>query len=267
MPTHPENQPEPPFLELKGVVLKAPRQPSADTPAIDWCVARGDYWVIGGLPAAGKSDLLAIAAGLQQPAQGQHYLFGQETGQMTEQALLQARLRIGMVFADGGRLFNHLTLAENVALPLCYHRNCPMAELLEPVQAMLELTGLSSLAHVTPGAAGRGWRQRASLARALALKPELLLLDNPLAGLDPRQTRWWLDLLASLFSGHPLMEGKKITLAVATGDLRPWADQGRQFALLHQNALRPLGGPAELAMSAEPLLHELLARESTFLKR
>ena len=267
MPIPADNPTDPPLLELKGVVLKAPRQKPADAQPIDWRVAAGDYWVIGGLPAAGKSELLGIAAGLQQPAQGQQYLFGQELGQMTEEDLLRARLRVGMVFADGGRLFNHLTLAENVALPLCYHRNCPLAELWEPVQAILELTGLSSLAHVTPGAAGRGWRQRAGLARALALKPELLLLDNPLAGLDPRQTRWWLDLLASLFAGHPLMESKKMTLVVATGDLRPWAEQGRQFALLHQHGLRPMGGPAELAMSAEPLLQDLLAPESNFLRR
>ena len=218
------------------------------------------------MPAAGKSVLLATAAGLQQPEEGRQFLFGQETGLMAEEELLAARRRVGLVFADGGRLFNHSTVAENVGLPLCYHRNCTLAEVWEPVEAILELTGLRPLAHNTPGMIGRGWRQRAGLARALALKPEVLLLDNPVAGLDPRQTRWWLELLASLFAGHPLMEGKKMTLVVAAGDLRPWVDHGRQFALLQQNRLLSLGDRAALAMSAEPLLHELLARETTPLK-
>ena len=262
-----ETSTPPPLLQLSGVVLAAQRRAAARAEAIDWCVAAGDYWVIGGLPAAGKSDLLALAAGLQRPAQGQFFLFGQETDQMGEEEFLRERMRVGLVFADGGRLFNQFTVAENVALPLCYHHNCPVAEVLEPVQAILELTGLTPLAHNTPGVIGRSMRQRTGLARALALKPELLLLDDPVAGLDLRQTRWWLELLASLSDGHPLMEGKKITLAVTAGDLRPWVEAGRQFALLKQNRFLPLGGKVEMDVSTEPLLRELLATEASHLKQ
>lgn len=247
--------------------MAAQRHASAGAESIDWRVAAGDYWVIGGLPAAGKSDLLATAAGLQRPAQGRLFLFGQDTEHLGEEALLRERLRVGLVFADGGRLFNHLTVAENVALPLCYHHNCPVAEVWEPVQAILELTGLTALAHNTPGVISRSWRQRTGLARALALKPELLLLDNPLAGLDPRQMRWWLNLLASLSAGHAIMDGKNVTLVVTAGDLRPWVEQGRQFALLQQNRFLPVGGKAELNASAEPSLRELLSAETIHLKR
>ena len=267
MPTAAETSPAPPLLELCGVLLAAQRYAAAGEETIDWRVAAGDYWVIGGLPAAGKSDLLATAAGLQRPAQGRIVLFGQETEHMGEEELLRERLRVGLVFSDGGRLFNHFTVAENVALPLCYHHNCPVAEVWEPVQAILELTGLTALAHNTPGVIGRSWRQRVGLARALALKPELLLLDNPLASLDLRQTRWWLDFLAGLSEGHPFMAGKKTTLAVTAGDLRPWVEQGRQFALLQQNRFLPLGDKDEMNVSTEPLLHELLVTEASQLRR
>ncbi len=267
MPTAAETSPALPLLELCGVHLAAQWHTAVSEETIDWRVAAGDYWVIGGLSAAGKSDLLATAAGLQRPAQGRLVLFGQETEHMGEDELLRERRRVGLVFSDGGRLFNHFTVAENVALPLCYHHNCPLAEVWEPVQAILELTGLTALAHNTPGMIGRSWRQRAGLARALALKPELLLLDDPVAGLDPRQTCWWLDLLASLSEGHPFLSGKKITLVVTAGDLRPWVEQGRQFALLQQNGFLRLGGRAEMSVNTEPLLRELLATEASHLNR
>ncbi len=265
MSAHLEPKSEPPLLELSGVILADSRRASGAAEAINWRVVAGDYWVIGGPAAAGKSDFLATAAGLQLPAQGRQFLFGQELGQMGEDEMLCARRRVGLVFANGGRLFNQFTVAENVALPLCYHRNCPVSEVWEPVQGILELTGLTALAHNTPGAIGRGWRQRAALARALALQPEVLLLDDPVAGLDLRQSRWWFELLGSLSAGHPLLDGKKMTLVVAVGNLRPWVEYARQFALLQPGRLLSIGCRAELDASAEPLLHELLGTESAHL--
>ena len=82
-----------------------------------WTVAAGDYWVVGGLPGTGKSDLLATAAGLQRPLRGTHLLFGEDLARLDEPALIQKRLRVGLVFENGGRLFNRLTVAENLALP------------------------------------------------------------------------------------------------------------------------------------------------------
>ncbi|MEW6157954.1 MAG: ATP-binding cassette domain-containing protein, partial [Verrucomicrobiota bacterium] len=91
---------------------------------VNWSVAPGDYWVIGGLPGSGKSDLLSTLGGLSRLARGTLRLFGNEVRQMAEEELVQIRKRIGFVFAYGGRLFNHLTVAENLALPFCYHENC-----------------------------------------------------------------------------------------------------------------------------------------------
>jgi len=158
-----------------------------------------------------------------------------------EETRLKERLRLGLVF-ETGHLFNHLTVAENIALPLRYHRNLDAVEAATAVQETIEMLGLEPWAESTPGNIGRQWQKRTGLARALMLRPQVLLVDDPLAGLDLRHTNWWLNLLDQLSSGHPLMEGKALTLIVSTSDLRPWKGRARQFAVLKERRLVVLGG-------------------------
>jgi phospholipid/cholesterol/gamma-HCH transport system ATP-binding protein len=224
-------------------------------------IAPGDYWVIGGPPGSGKSDLLATMAGLYRPLKGTLRLFGNDIARLGEDALLRARLRIGLVFGNGGQLFNHLTVAGNIALPLRYHHDRQRAVMEERVQTILEATGLAPWSDCTPGEIKHGWRQRVGLARALALSPEVLLLDNPLAGLGPQESRWWLEFLAQISAGDKVLGGRPATLVIASHDLRPWFAQGKQFALLRHKRWLPVGGRAELADSQEPLLRELLAAD------
>ena len=241
---------------IKVAVASAQSQESPAVEGIDWRVSAGDYWVVGGLPGSGKSDLLATAAGLQRPLSGTHLLFGIDLTQLNESELLAERLRIGLVFENGGRLFSHLTVAENIALPLRYHRDCSDDEVEQRVKTILALTELTDQAELLPAQTTRPWRQRAALARALALQPEILLLDNPLGNLDLRHARWWIDFLARLAAGHEFMNGKPVTLIVTVEKLRPWLNHGRQFALLKKRRWLPLGDRAELAASSEPLLRE-----------
>ena len=253
-----------PLIELSDAAtasVRAPETPQVE--GINWRVRHGEFWVVAGLPGSGKSGLLETVAGLVRPLRGRHALFGHEIHQLAEKEFLQARLRIGLVFSDGGRLFNHLTVAQNVALPLCYHRDCTDAEAAQRVGRLLESLGLTDVAHHLAARLSRSWRQRAGLARALLLQPEVLLLDNPLAGLDPRQTRWWLDFLAVLAAGHELLDRRPLTLAVVCEDLRSWLDQAQQFALIKEKSWLPLGGRAEVTASAEPLVRELSAATTT----
>src|SRR6266481_4390674 len=127
---------------------------------VNWKVAVGDYWAIGGMQASGKSDLMATAAGIMRPLRGAFRVFGQELGAGFEHELMPTRLRLGLVF-DGGRLLNHLTIAENIALPLRYHKNLSMAEAEAQTEALLELTGLSTWAARAPSALRRNLQQRA----------------------------------------------------------------------------------------------------------
>ena len=250
-----------PVIELVNVNVAARGRPdSTALEGIDWRISSGDYWVVGGLPGSGKSDLLATLAGLYRPLSGTLKLFGKEVAELSEEDFMAARLRIGLVFEGGGRLFNQLSVAENVALPLRYHRGQPAAA-GERVKAILDATGLNSWAESIAGRINLARRQRVALARALAIGPDVLLLDNPLGGPGLPETRWWRDFMAQLAGGHEVLNGRPVTLVIACHDLRPWADQGKQFAVLKQKRWRSVGGRADLTCGDEPLLHELLATE------
>jgi ABC-type transporter Mla maintaining outer membrane lipid asymmetry ATPase subunit MlaF len=246
-------------MEMTGVAVPASHDPeTVEIENVDWTVRPSDFWVVGGLPGSGKTDLLATAAGLMRPLRGVHRIFGRETSMMSEEELVVERLRIGLVFANEGRLFHHLTVTENLALPLCYHRNCTLVEAADRVRQVLEHTGLSDLAHSTPGTINRNLRERVALARALVLAPEVLLLDNPLRGMDPRQLRWWREFLSALCEGHPILDGHKMTLVVAADNLQPWIEEGTKFAILKEGSFLALGGREELHRSREPLLRDLM---------
>jgi phospholipid/cholesterol/gamma-HCH transport system ATP-binding protein len=248
-----------PIIEMSGVSVGAMHDPNrVVVEGVNWRVAAGDFWVVAGLARSGKSDLLMLTAGLMAARSGSYRLFG-EAMPIFEESRLHTRLRLGFVF-DGGQLFNHLTVAENVALPLRYHESLPPDRLSERVDALLELTELKPLARRTPGALGRNWRKRAGLARALALQPEILLLDNPLGGADVREAGWWLSFLTQLSAGHEFMPDRRATtLVVSADDLSPWRERAKQFAILRDGRLETLGDRAQLAAAADSLVKELLA--------
>jgi ABC-type transporter Mla maintaining outer membrane lipid asymmetry ATPase subunit MlaF len=225
---------------------------------VTWSIRQGDLWVVGGPPGTGKSDLLTTAAGLQKPLSGYHRLFGEDVFDMDEQELVTKRLRIGMVFGNGGRLFSQLTIAENLALPVCYHRDCTAEEAGAEVNKALAICELAHIATRRSGDVTRNLHQRIGLARALALEPEVLMIDNPLLSVDPRQARWWIDFLCLLHNGHPLV-GHPLTIAVATDDFRPWTDVGHQFALIKDKTWQQIGTREALKGSNELLVKEMLA--------
>jgi ABC-type transporter Mla maintaining outer membrane lipid asymmetry ATPase subunit MlaF len=250
--------PSVPALEMRDVTVTALRDANVTVlEGVNWTVAPGEFWAVAGLLRSGKSDLMALAAGITRPARGSCRLFGQELVAGFEHGRLALRLRVGLVF-DGGKLLHHLTLAENIALPLRYHFNDGGAPIDQRIRALLELTGLEPCADQHPAGVNRNWQQRIGLARALALKPEVLLLDNPLTGLDPRDAAWWLEIVETLATGHPIMDGKPLTLVVTGDDLRPWRNRARQFAVLKNRQFIPLGTRADLAGHTEPLLQDLL---------
>jgi ABC-type transporter Mla maintaining outer membrane lipid asymmetry ATPase subunit MlaF len=242
-----------PALEMEDVTVSSLRNPTEVVlEGVNWSVAVGEFWAVAGLLRSGKSDLMALAAGILRPGRGTYRLFGKELIAGFEQELLTLRLRVGLVF-DGGQLLHHLTLAENVGLPLRYHFGETVPHLEQRIQALVEFTGLLPWADRHPGEVNRNWQQRFGLARALALKPELLLLDSPLTGLDPRDVTWWLDTLDALAAGHPILDERPLTLVVTGDDLRPWTDRARQFAMLQNRHFIPLGTRGDLASSPDLL--------------
>ncbi|HUA37575.1 MAG TPA: ATP-binding cassette domain-containing protein [Candidatus Sulfopaludibacter sp.] len=224
---------------------------------VTWSVAAGEFWTVAGQPYSGKSDFLMLAAGLMAPVRGECRLFGTDTRTFGE-AKLAERLHVGFVFA-GGQLFNQLTIRENVALPLQYHHDLAPAAAARAVERLLELLELTPLADLTPVSISENWRARAALARALILKPKVLLLDNPLAGLGIRHLHWWLRFLDRLSRGHDWCDDRPMTVVVTTDDLRPWRDPSRKFALLRDKKFFLLGHWNEVEASGDALVKELLA--------
>ena len=226
---------------------------------VTWRIGAGEFHVVGGLPGTGKSALLAVAAGLLGAEGGEVRVFGQSLAGLSESALLAVRRRLGFVFADGGRLFHHLTVAENVSLPLRYHGDLEEAEAEAEIAEVMRSTGLVELGPLSTSRLGRHHRPRVALARALALRPEVLFLDSPLAGLDSRELRWWLEFVQALAEGHVLCGGRKMTLVVATHNLRPWLAPGRRFFWVQDGDFREAGDHDALRAAENPVLRELLA--------
>lgn len=228
---------------------------------VDWAVAPGDFWVVAGPPGSGKSHMLESAAGLLPPVRGECRVFGLSWLEMTPGARRKVRQRIGFVFADGGRLFGQLTVAENVALALCYHEACEFGRVRERVESVLERTGVTAWADRYPQRLSRGLRQRVALARALALGPDVLFLDNPLSGLDAGQSRWWSEFLRQWSAAASAVDGSPHTLVVASDDLRPWLTAARQFGVIRGRRWEPLGGADAVRGSRDGLVRDLLAAE------
>jgi ABC-type transporter Mla maintaining outer membrane lipid asymmetry ATPase subunit MlaF len=227
--------------------------------AVNWQVMPGEFWVIAGLQGEGKSDLLMMTGGLMPPLEGEYWLFD-ELMPLFDEADLPKRLRLGLAF-DTGQLFNHLTVSENLALPLRYHRNLSKADALGEVQAMLEAMELAPWADSTPGALGRNWHKRVGLARALMLRPEVLLVDSPLAGLDLRHAYWWVDFLDRLSAGKNSVYQAPVTVVVTSADLRPWMDKERNFAIIKDKTMAVLGNRSQLQAADRELTGDLLAPE------
>jgi len=251
------NETSPPLIEMRGVSVGAMRDFSFRVVKdVNWSAAAGEFWVIAGQQQSGKSDFLMMTAGLMLPVQGSYKLLGMETQRFGEGELAE-RLRVGFVF-EGGQLFNRLTIRENVALPLQYHRDLSSAAAAQEVQTLLDLMELTPLADITPANISDNWRQRAALARALILKPEMLLLDNPLGRLGGRHLHWWLRFLDRLWRGHEWYGGKPMTLIATTDDLRPWQGAQRKFALLRDKKFLPLGSWKEVVLAGDLIVKELL---------
>jgi ABC-type transporter Mla maintaining outer membrane lipid asymmetry ATPase subunit MlaF len=248
----------PAVIEMCGADVGAMRDVALTVVAdVNWSVAPGEFWVVAGQQHSGKSDLLMVAAGLMTPQRGSCRVFGCDTENFGE-AQIAERLRVGLVFA-GGQLFNPLTVAENVALPLRYQKNLSAAEAARVVETLLEMLELAPFAAITPSNLAANWRQRAALARALILKPELLLLDNPLARLGGRHRQWLLQFLDQLWRGHEWFGGRPMTIVATTDDLRTWRDAKKKFAVLHEKSFSVVGSWDEVAAAQSHAVKELLA--------
>ncbi|MFF3000546.1 ABC transporter ATP-binding protein [Streptomyces sp. NPDC057950] len=187
-------------------------------------VPRGEFVVLRGRPGAGRSTLLNLVGGLDEPDAGRITVDGLEPGALDEDALLELRRdRIGFLLPSAG-LVPVLTVAENVALPLRLN-GTPPQEHGDRVERLLALVGLAGHAACRPGELSAGQRRRAAVARALVNRPALLLADEPTSGLDTETGVALLELL------HAVVRREHVTALVAARDAAPATPADRVLEL------------------------------------
>lgn len=147
-------------------------------------IAKGESMVIIGPSGSGKSTLLRLIVGLIKPLSGKIYIDGKDITTMNENELNKIRLRMGMVFQYSA-LFDSMNVGENVAFGLRQHTDMSEEEIARIVRRKLRMVGLSGQEEVMPNELSGGMKKRVSLARAIAIDPEIVLYDEPTAGLDP----------------------------------------------------------------------------------
>jgi phospholipid/cholesterol/gamma-HCH transport system ATP-binding protein len=240
-------------VELVRVDVAAPAAPAhVVLVALDWKIGEGEIHAVAGEQGSGRSALLATAAGLDPPAAGTVRLFGQQQESLTEAERMRLRQRIGFVFDHGGRLLSHLTVIENVALPLQYVLGLDGADARVRAGALIDAYGIAGIADAPPNSLGVRMQQRVSLVRALAVPKDLLFLDNPFSGTTARGSDWWLDALRRARDERP-RGAPPLTVVATCDDFGPWTSVATHFSLIEDRRLRPLGGPQALTEAGDAL--------------
>lgn len=200
-----------PIVAVHGIVNRLGEQLVHD--GVDLEVQRGEVLGIVGSSGSGKSVLLRTMLGLRRPTAGQVMMEGADMTSMSERELLTVKRRYGVTFQHGA-LFSSLTVKENIQLPIREYLGLKQSTLDELANLRLHLVGLPlSAGDKLPSQLSGGMIKRAALARALALDPKLLFLDEPTAGLDPISATEFDQLV------HYLQSSLKLTVVMVTHDL------------------------------------------------
>ena len=218
-------------------------------------VHRGQVVALMGGSGSGKTTLLRAATGQIKAQAGQVILFDQDLGEITPQKLQALRQKMGVLFQQGA-LFTDLNVFENVAFPLREHTKLTPDKLLSRVLDTLEAVGLRAAAHLRVSEISGGMARRVALARAVVLEPELVLYDEPFAGLDPIS----LGITAGLI--RSLSDRLGCASVVITHDIIESFAIADHVYLVGQGLIKAHGTPATLGNSTDPYVQQFLKGEA-----
>jgi phospholipid/cholesterol/gamma-HCH transport system ATP-binding protein len=213
-------------------------------------IPKGTAFVLLGRSGAGKSVALRHIIGLIKPDAGRVIVADHDIGSLGARDLSELRKHVGFLFQNAA-LFDSMSVGENVEFPLRRHTRLPGQEIRERARQKLAAVGLADAYEKMPAELSGGMKKRAALARAMALDPDILLVDEPSAGLDP---------ITSHEIDELLVERKRAgtTLAVVTHNIPSARAIGDELALLHEGRIVARGTVAALDRDTQPLVRAFL---------
>lgn len=214
-------------------------------------VPRGKVTALMGASGGGKTTVLRLIGGQVRAQQGQVLFDGQDVGQMEHKALYAMRRRMGMLFQFGA-LFTDMSVLDNVAFPLREHTDLPEALVRDIVLMKLHAVGLRGARDLMPSEISGGMARRVALARAIALDPELIMYDEPFAGLDPIS----LGTAARLI--RTLNDALGLTSILVSHDLEETFRVADQVIILGAGGVAAQGTPEEVMANPDPLVQQFV---------
>ena len=247
--------PDAPALEVRG--LRGP----AGAPVlrgIDLVCARGTTHLVMGPIHSGKSMLLRHLVGLERAEAGWIAVAGEayDPTAASEAELRHMRRRLGVVF-EGSALVSRLSCVENVELPLLEHTECSASEARDTAQELLAEVGLAVDEFITPQEIGRDAQRRVALARALALRPPLLLMDEPTLGLDSHAARQLDETVARLQGEHGF------AVVLFSHEVRHAFGRANRISVMAHGQIVEQGDRDALLASTHPIVQQLMHRRGT----
>jgi len=214
---------------------------------IDLDVCKGETLAVLGPSGTGKSTVLRSMIGLLEPNGGQIFIQGEDVSGLDEDGWNRLRMKMGMVFQYSA-LFDFLTVGENVAFGLRQHTDKSDEEIQGIVTQMLDLVGLPDTQDLYPAELSGGMKKRVGLARAIAVNPEIVLYDEPTAGLDPIMSRNISRLIKKT------QEQLHVTSVLVTHDMQSAFYAADRVAMLYEGHIVAIGTAEEMKNSTNPIV-------------
>jgi phospholipid/cholesterol/gamma-HCH transport system ATP-binding protein len=214
-------------------------------------VQTGQTCVIIGRSGCGKSVLLKHIDGLLKPDSGRVLVEGKEVAKLKELELVALRSKISMVF-QGGALFDSMDVSDNVGFSLLEHTHMSRKDILARVEESLSLVGLGGIGNLMPSELSGGMKKRVALARAICIKPEIILYDEPTTGIDPITADSINELIRSL---HDKL---KVTSFVVTHDMKSAYHIADKIAMMYKGRIVAQGTPEEIQKTQDPVVHQFI---------
>ncbi|MFV0600765.1 MAG: ABC transporter ATP-binding protein [Brachymonas sp.] len=240
-----------PLVELRDVQFRYSAGARPVLEGLSLVVPRGKVTAIMGASGGGKTTVLRLIGGLQKATQGQVLFDGQDMGAFTHGQIYAARRRMGMLFQFGA-LFTDMNVFDNVAFPLREHTQLSESMIRDIVLMKLHAVGLRGARNLMPGEISGGMARRVALARAISLDPELVMYDEPFAGLDPIS----LGTIARLI--RQLNDAMGLTTIIVSHDLDETFRIADQVIILGNGRVAAQGSPEDVRHSADPLVQQFV---------